>query len=113
MYVDKPSLSSSWAASRATRTIVPGNDHRIGAGFAQLRFPDGLNRIGRHHRTIGQVVGTLWVLNYRFTPFDRQKTFWPYPISETCLPSAKNSLTTPHLASISIVIWQAKFAFYI
>jgi hypothetical protein len=36
------------------------------------------------------------------TPFDRQKTFWPYPLSETCFSIAKNSLTT---ASLSLYKW--------
>jgi hypothetical protein len=35
----------------------PGN--RIGRGFAQLRAPDGLNRIGRHHWPPGRVARAL------------------------------------------------------
>jgi hypothetical protein len=34
-------------------------DHRIGGGFAQLRAPDGLNRIGRHHWPPGRVARAL------------------------------------------------------
>jgi hypothetical protein len=93
---------------------LPGNDHRIGAGFAQLHSPDGFNRIGRQHRTTGQVAGPLWVPSIAaLLPFDRQKTFWPYPLSETCFSIAKNSLTTASLSSICGDIWQVKFCFYI
>lgn len=55
-----PSLSSRLGSFRGkAHHLPPSNDHRIGAGFAQLRDPDGLNRIGRHHWTLSQVAGAL------------------------------------------------------